>query len=136
MATIAEAERLKRWRLVLGKEAEQGMRGMGGGEGQGQGDDLEIGLSASEEGMDGVLDALYGEERSAGLGGSSPRVARWLGDIRTYFPKSAVKVMQQDALERLNLTQMLLEPELLETVEADVHLVASLLSLSRVMPEK
>ena len=31
---------------------------------------------------------------------------------------------------------MLLEPELLEAVEADVHLVANLLSLSRVMPEK
>jgi Mg-chelatase subunit ChlD len=143
MATIAEAERLKRWRLVLGKEAEQGMRGMGRGGDQGQGDgagqgdgDLDFALSAGEQGMDGVLDALYGEERSAGLGGSSPRVARWLGDIRTYFPKSAVKVMQQDALERLNLTQMLMEPELLETVEADVHLVASLLSLSRVMPEK
>src|SRR5258708_4029313 len=137
MATIAGAERLKRWRLGVGQEAEQGMRGMsGGGGGQGHGDDLDIALSASEQGMDGVLDALYGEERSAGLGGSSPRVARWLGDIRTYFPKSAVKVMQHDALERLNLTQMLLEPELLETVEADVHLVASLLSLSRVMPEK
>src|SRR5258708_14241515 len=97
MATIAEAERLKRWRLVLGKEAEQGMRGMGGGEGQGQGDDLDIALSASEQGMDGVLDALYGEERSAGLGGSSPRVARWLGDIRTSLPQSAVKAVTQDA---------------------------------------
>ena len=31
--------------------------------------------------------------------------------------------MQQDAIERLGLQQMLLEPELLETVEPDVHLV-------------
>ena len=44
--------------------------------------------------------------------------------------------MQKDALERLNLTQMLLEPEMLEPVEPDVHLVATLLSLSRVIPEK
>ena len=83
-----------------------------------------------------MLEALYDNERSGGLGSSSPNVARWLGDIRTYFPTSVVQVMQQDALERLNLTQMLLEPEMLETVEADVHLVATLLSLSRVIPEK
>lgn len=44
--------------------------------------------------------------------------------------------MQQDALERLNLKQMLLEPEMLETIEPDVHLVASLLALSGVMPAK
>jgi Mg-chelatase subunit ChlD len=44
--------------------------------------------------------------------------------------------MQQDALERLGLKQMLLEPEMLEAVEPDVHLVATLLSLSRVMPNK
>ena len=51
-------------------------------------------------------------------------------------PSSVVRVMQQDALERLNLTQMLLEPEMLEPVEADVHLVATLLSLSHVIPEQ
>ena len=44
--------------------------------------------------------------------------------------------MQQDALERLNLHQMLLEPELLEAVEADVHLVANLMSLNGVIPER
>src|SRR5215470_15088136 len=133
MTAVSEAERLKRWRLVLGKECEGGMGGgagrSGGADSGGDGDDLGFSLSGTEQGMDGVLDALYSEERSAGLGGSSPRVARWLGDIRTYFPKAAVRVMQQDALERLNLTQMLTEPELLETVEADVHLVANLLSL-------
>jgi Mg-chelatase subunit ChlD len=86
--------------------------------------------------MDSVLEALYDTDRSAGLGSSSPNVARWLGDIRTYFPSPTVRVMQQDALQRLNLTQMLLEPEMLENVEADVHLVATLLSLSRVIPDK
>ncbi|HEU5441962.1 MAG TPA: VWA domain-containing protein [Ktedonobacterales bacterium] len=122
----SEQERLKRWRLVLGGAAEEGM-GMGAGK---------LGMGPAETGMDGVLSALYDEERSAGLGGSSPRVARWLGNIRTYFPSTAVRVMQRDALERLNLRQMLLEPEMLESVEPDVHLVASLLSLSKVMPDK
>ncbi|SCE26871.1 VWA domain containing CoxE-like protein [Streptomyces sp. SolWspMP-sol7th] len=62
-------------------------------------------------------------------------MARWLGDIRTYFPTSVVQVMQRDAIERLGLSALLLEPEMLEAVEADVHLVGTLLSLNKAMPE-
>ncbi|HEY0718741.1 MAG TPA: VWA domain-containing protein [Streptosporangiaceae bacterium] len=62
-------------------------------------------------------------------------MARWLGDIRSYFPSSVVQVMQRDAIDRLNLKQLLLEPELLESIEPDVHLVGTLLSLNKVMPE-
>src|SRR6266849_2298177 len=129
---IDEKERLRRWRLVLGGEAEGSRGGAGNGEGEGIG----ISLGGDDLGMDGALEALYDSERSGGLGASSPKVARWLGDIRNYFPSSIVRVMQKDALERLNLTQMLLEPEMLEQVDADVHLVSTLLSLSKVIPEK
>jgi Mg-chelatase subunit ChlD len=118
---IAEEERRRRWRLALGGDAAL------------EGDPA---LGGADLGMDRTLAALYQSERSGGLGKSSPNVARWLGDIRSYFPSQAVQVMQQDALERLRLTQMLLEPELLEQVDADVHLVASLLALSRVIPEQ
>ena len=62
-------------------------------------------------------------------------MARWLGDIRTYFPSSVVRVIQHDALARLNLTTLLLEPEMLDAVEPDVHLVGTLLALKDVMPE-
>jgi hypothetical protein len=135
---IDEKERLRRWRLVLGKDAADGIcggTGGAGGEGGAGGDGFGQ-LMGEDRGMDNVLEALYNSERKAGLGASSPNVARWLGDIRTYFPKSSVQLMQKDALERLNLTQMLMEPEMLETVEPDVHLVANLLSLSRVIPDK
>src|SRR6266849_9778486 len=131
---IDEKERLRRWRLVLGKEAASGMGGGGAGKPGGSGEGFD--LDKADRGMDSVLEALYESERSAGLGSSSPNVARWLGDIRTYFPSSAVRVMQQDALERLNLRQMLLEPEMLAAVEPDVHLVADLLALKGVMPAK
>lgn len=88
--------------------------------------------------LDTCLEQLYDDdrERGGGLGASSPRVARWLGDIRRFFPKDVVKVLQKDAFERLGLQRMLLEPELLEAVEADVHLVASLLSLNQLIPER
>lgn len=129
MTSITNDERLRRWRLVLGKDAQCagggiGVEGLPGGLG---GDDVQ---------MDQVLEALYNSDRSAGLGSSCPNVNRWLGDIRTYFPKSVVQVMQKDALERLNLQQMLLEPETLESVEADVQLIGTLLSLKNVIPKK
>src|SRR6266851_4159748 len=108
MTTIDEKERQRRWRLVLGKDAGEGI-GVAGAAGGAGGSAL---LGGSDLGMDNVLEALYGgSERSANLGKSSPNVTRWLGDIRTYFPTTAVQVMQKDALERLHLTQMLLEPE-------------------------
>jgi Mg-chelatase subunit ChlD len=117
----SDTERLRRWRLVLGGPAE---------------DATGITLEAADLGMDRVLEALYDSERRGGLGPAQPNVARWLGDIRTYFPSSVVRVMQQDALERLGLQQMLLEPEMLQAVEPDVHLVATLLSLNRVIPKR
>src|SRR6187397_2701741 len=95
--------------------------------------------------MDAALAALYGagsegddsgRSRRGGLGASSPNVARWLGDIRTYFPSSVVRVMQKDALDRLGLQQMLTEPEMLEAVEPDVQLVATLIALKGVLPNK
>jgi hypothetical protein len=129
--SVTEEERLRRWRLVLGKPADQGLCGAGGSSSGGGcplgDDDLQ---------MDRVLEALYDSDRSAGLGSSCPNVNRWLGDIRTYFSKSVVQVMQRDALQRLNLQQMLFEPESLEAIEPDVHLVGTLLSLKNVIPKK
>ncbi len=119
-----EKERLRRWRLVLGGDSEE---------------TIGCGLAGEDRGMDGVLAALYGGEKdgkNVGHGGSLPNVTRWLGDIRTYFPSPVVRVMQKDALDRLGLERMLLEPEMLEAVEPDVHIVATLMSLGRVIPEK
>ncbi len=114
-------ERLRRWRLVLGGEDADGTG---------------TSLSGADLAIDRALGALYDSDRKGGLGSSAPNVARWLGDIRSYFPSSVVKVMQQDAMERLDLKRLLLEPEMLQAVEPDVHLVATLLSLKSVMPNK
>jgi VWA domain containing CoxE-like protein len=121
---VDEKERLRRWRLVLGGDS---------------GETVGAGLAGEDRGMDSVLAALYGGEKDGkdvGHGASVPNVSRWLGDIRTYFPSPVVRVMQKDALDRLGLQRMLLEPEMLEAVEPDVHLVATLISLGRVIPEK
>ncbi|MGY0390196.1 VWA domain-containing protein [Nocardioides sp. WG-D5] len=125
-----ERDRLTRWRLVLGGDADEPL-GAGG-------DGTPMSLTAEDRARDEALEQLYGEQpkgRSAGLGGSAPRVARWLGDIRTYFPTSVVKVMQGDAMDRLGLHQLLTEPEMLDAVQPDIHLVSTLIGLGRVIPE-
>lgn len=91
--------------------------------------------------MDQCLTAVYGNQegsgkRGADLSSSAPKVTRWLGDIRQYFPTSMVQVMQKDAIERLGLQQLLLEPEVLETVEKDLNLLTTLISLKDMIPSK
>jgi Mg-chelatase subunit ChlD len=130
-------ERMRRWRLALGA-ADSGASGVGTG----------VSLTGDDARIDAALGALYDSgsdagsgpeppgKRQAGLGASAPQVARWLGDIRTFFPVSVVQVMQKDAIERLGLTRLLLEPEMLDAVQPDVHLVGTLLSLSQALPEQ
>jgi hypothetical protein len=115
-------ERLRRWRLVLGSE---------------EADGTGVALDDADLAVDRALGALYDPGgRKAGLGASAPSVARWLGDIRDLFPAPVVRVLQRDALSRLDLRKLLVEPELLEAVVPDVHLVAALVSLAGVMPAR
>jgi Mg-chelatase subunit ChlD len=116
-----QAER--RWRLALGVDDDS--------------------LNAEDRRLSGALTALYGEgggadekKRRGGLNASAPNVARWMGDIRRYFPAPIVQIVQKDALDRLGLKTMLLQPEFLAAVEADVDLIATLLSLRSAMPDK
>jgi Mg-chelatase subunit ChlD len=119
---MSDAQRLRQWRLALGADGD--------------------GLSEDDRRLDRALAALYdageeagGKKGRGGLGGSAPRVASWLTDIRSFFPSTVVQVIQRDAFDRLGLKQMLLEPEFLATVEADVHLIADLIALRSAMPE-
>ena len=123
--SVDAKERARRWRLALGDDK----------------DDAD--LSERDRRLDRALAALYNEPAPGGRSGqkgslsaSAPRVARWLGDIREFFPSSVVQVIQKDAFDRLGLKQMLLEPEFLAAAEADVHLIADLVALRNVMPNK
>ncbi|MDP5171211.1 MAG: VWA domain-containing protein [Bacteroidia bacterium] len=111
---------LTRWRLILG----------------GKDDGTQVSLQGDQLKMDQTLEALYDGDRKGGLASSSPKVSRWLGDIRAYFPQTVVKIMQKDAIERLNLRSLLFEKEMLASLEPDVHLVATLLSLRGAIPDK
>ncbi len=150
---VSEHERRRRWRLVLGEgpvvdtdEATGETAGDGAGEAAGDG----TALAGDDRRIDAALGALYdrrerdggrqfgtgGRQRGGGLGRSKPSVVRWLGDIRRYFPTPVVQILQRDAVERLDLRQLLLEPELLESVEPDLHLVTLLVELNRHLPDE
>jgi len=102
------------------------------------------GLRGDDRRIDAALGALYdrgeqgtrGTGRAGGLSRSKPSVMRWLGDIRRYFPTPVVQILQRDAVERLDLRQLLLEPELLQSVEPDIHLVTLLVELNRHLPDE
>ena len=117
-------DRQTKWRLILGNVEEQMAEG-----------DRAHELDERQTAMDQALEALYDSDRQGGLGSSSPSINRWLGDIRNYFPLSVVEVIQKDALQRLDLTTLLEEPEFLNSLVPDVHLAATLISLKKQIPE-
>jgi len=138
MSAKADQEQIKRWRLILGKHAQESLAQMGGAGA--------CELSGEQQAMDEALAAIYDEsegedqsrggKRSAGLGPSAPNLAKWLGDIRNYFKEDVVTVIQNDAIERKGLTQLLFEPEMLKNVEPNPQLVGTLMSLKGRIPER
>ena len=131
---MIDDEQLKRWRLVLGKDSQDALAPMCSGG---------LALSADQAEMDEALAAIYDEtgegesrQRSAGLGGSAPKLSKWLGDIRSYFQEDVVTVVQQDAIERRGLHQLLFEPEMLKNVQPNVQLVGTLMALKGQIPER
>ena len=126
---MTDQERISRWRLILGSESQNTFDNMGG-----------ISLNEEQLLMDQALSAIYGGPgesfSGAGKGPSSPHLSKWLGDLRTLFDSEIVAVVQNDAIERKGLKQLLLEPELLENLEPDMNLASTLLMLKDQIPKK
>ncbi len=128
-------ERLRRWRLLLGGATRSGESA----------DGTDCALGAHDARLDAALAALYdgapygraeGKKKRAGsLGGSAPSVAAWLADLRELFPQETVRVLQSEAIERLGLRSLLLEPELMESIVPDIQMAATLMSLKDIMPD-
>lgn len=141
MSCTPEPNQISRWRLILGQSAEPQLAGYSPGG--------SIQLSEEEMIMDRALAAIYDNtdggaevgnaaagQRAAGQGKSAPRLAQWLGDVRSFFPEDVVSIIQNDAMERKGWKQLLFEPEVLATVKPDIQLVGTLLSLKGKIPEK
>lgn len=125
-------EILKRWRLILGSGCDEMINYLGGASE----------MSADELLMDSALSQIYGNDSganmtgTAGKGASSPKLTKWLGDLRSLFASAEIKVIQNDAIERKGLKQLLFEPEMLNSLEPDISTASLLLMLKDQIPAK
>lgn len=125
-------EILKRWRLILGSGCDEMINSLGGA----------AEMSADELLMDSALSQIYGNDSganmtgTAGKGASSPKLTKWLGDLRSLFASAEIKVIQNDAIERKGLKQLLFEPEMLNGLEPDISTASLLLMLKDQIPAK
>ena len=144
MTTPFTPEQTARWRLILGKESQEALQVLGSGG---------CALSSDQREMDEALEALYAPDEDqeismdewgrktvgphgAHKGRVMPRVARWLDQIRNFFPKDVVVLLQHDAIERRGMKELLLEPELMAKVEPSLDLASTVLQLKNMVPEK
>ena len=114
-----DKNQIKKWRLILGKSADQ---------------EKTAELSAKEQGIDKTLGALYDSNRKGDLSGSQPDINKWLGDIRTYFPESTQHLLQKEAVDKLGIEKFLEAPDVLEKIVPDVKLAYTILSLKDAIP--
>lgn len=130
-------ENLIRWRLILGAESEERLNSMN--------NDNPLMLSQEDFMLENALASLYGINgqtsfnnniKGGGKGSSSPFVTKWLGDIKSIFDKEIVTIIQNDAIERYGLKELIFEPEILENLEPNINLAQTIMLLKEQIPKK
>jgi Mg-chelatase subunit ChlD len=115
---------LERWRLVLGEPASACGK-----------------LSPRGAARDAALDWLYGRDgdhddrdvRRGGSGASALTTVDWLDDINRLFPKETVERLQRDAIERYEITDIVTDAAVLETIEPNPALLRAVLQTKHLM---
>ena len=124
---------LNRWRLILGNFAE---------------DNLKVDGEYSE--IDETLNFLYDREYSDGSGyllnnlnNSKERkfgkekslltVPKWISKVKKLFPKETVEIMQNQALEKYKLTEILTDEDILKEIEPNIELLKNILAFKDTM---
>ena len=116
---------LERWRLMLGDAAEAACGSLG----------------AQALAADAALDWLYGrdperherDERSASLGPSALSTPDWINSIHTLFPKEVIERLEQDAVERFGIDEIVTNLEVLERIEPSEALLRAVLHTKHLM---
>ncbi|HLY11475.1 MAG TPA: VWA domain-containing protein [Planctomycetota bacterium] len=120
----ADREMLSRWRLALGKTAEEC--------------GIQIGMSQEEaRRIEGALGFVYDDnQKGAGSGASRLDVPTWIDTVGELFPRQAKEILERELIHRKGIEKILEEPKLLEKVEANVELVKTLLTHKNLINEK
>lgn len=138
---------LARWRLVLGKTAEQHNITCGGdgacqrvedlvgylfdptGTGGGAGGQVaESDGSGQAGGYGGGHGGGSSKDRQGGRGGSTMTVPEWVDQVHELFPNQAKEVLEKEMVKRRGFRELLEQPKLLEKVEPNMELVKTLLT--------
>jgi len=122
--------RLVRWRLILGRASESALDGRAG-------------MSADDLAADAALGWLYerGEgladrdimDRQGGMGGSSLTVPDWLSEVHRLFPKETIERIEQDAVEKYQIHEVVTNPEVLKRIEPNETLLRAVLLTKHLM---
>jgi Mg-chelatase subunit ChlD len=123
---------LTRWRLILGKSAEQQGISLGSGSDADEAARLEALLGflfePGADGPDGSAKPKPGD-RTGGLGpGHAMNVPTWVDEVAKLFPREAKEVMERELVNRRGLRELMQKPELLERIEPNKELVKTLLT--------
>lgn len=158
---MIDPELQRRWRLILGRDAEDSHAANGpaltdGAPGGAQGGAQGGVLGPEDAERDRLLDYLYRRERggrgevgedeegealpetaqSGGIAAPDPQLLSWLDDTRLHFPAAAQEVLQAHALDRYGLTGILSDPATLACIQPSLELATVLLRLkSAAAPE-
>lgn len=126
-----EQTAVNRWRLVLGGLSDQKLQ-FGGERGD---------VNAFED-MEQLLDYLYSRsqgddvrtgERSGSLAETVLTAAEWITKVRNLFPNQTAEVLEKHALEEFEMTELLTDKEVLESMRPDMNLLKSVLQLKHLM---
>lgn len=120
-----------RWRLVLGRFADQGLGPGGKG-------------PAHYGRMERVLDYLYGREYAnrgvrdgdGKMGGSGPSamyLPDWIRELRELFPRDTVEIVERHALDRYGMTELVTDADVLRKLEPNYELLKSVLTFRGMM---
>lgn len=124
----ATARAAARWRLVLGRYAEEGLPGS-------------LGAGGGYARMDRILDHLYGREYEGrglrgGAGGGGPSalaVPEWIREVRELFPQETCDVITRHALDRYGMTELVTDADTLRRLEPSYDLLKAVLTFRGLM---
>ena len=111
---MADPELVARWRLVLGKAAEQ--------------HGITCGADERAAACERALGFVFDEGRQGGPGGSQLSIPSWIDAVSELFPRQAKEVLERELIRRRGISELLDHPQLLEKIEPSVELVKTLLT--------
>lgn len=132
---MTDREKLARWRLMLGSDAEQGLGcGLGGAEAQ---QDRALGyLYNREYGSGRNVRSSDNRERTGGMEESQLSVPEWINEVHELFPKSTIERIERDALDRYHLSELVTNPDLLARAQPSLSLLRAILHTKHLMNQQ